>query len=192
MLCQIIHRSNTLFFVRVFLPDDPISIRIQIYIYTYSHIHVHVHTCVLIRIRGPIHIHIYIYIYTYTYIHIHIHIHIHLHVHIHITDMDMDIYIYYMAEPAIRSVRKMTHADWLPSCAISFLYNRVVLAGKFPSWFEEKQLQKEVERSSFVWSVRESIYPRGFFVQTERRRSEVCTKTSGKYFPVETSHSVNK
>ena len=25
---------------------------------------------------------------------------------------------YYMSELAIRSVRKMTHTDWLPSCAI--------------------------------------------------------------------------
>ena len=27
-----------------------------------------------------------------------------------------------MAELAIRSIRKMTHADWLPSRAIRFLY----------------------------------------------------------------------
>ena len=47
----------------------------------------------------------------------------------------------YMAELAIQSVRKMMHADWLPSRAISFRTNRLVLAEKFPSWFEEKQTQ---------------------------------------------------
>ena len=47
--------------------------------------------------------------------------------------MDMlktNIYIYYMAVLAIRSVRKMTHADWLPSRSISFLYRRGSFGGK--------------------------------------------------------------
>ena len=44
--------------------------------------------------------------------------------------------------------------------------------------------------TSFVQSVRESICPR-FFPQTSFLRRSVCTKTSGKYFPVQTSHSVN-
>ena len=32
------------------------------------------------------------------------------------------ICIYYIVELGVRSVRKMTHADWLPSLAISFSY----------------------------------------------------------------------
>ena len=42
---------------------------------------------------------------------------------------------------------------------------------------------------SFVQCVRESVCRRFF---PHRRRRSVCTKTSGKYFPVQTSHSVNK
>ena len=42
--------------------------------------------------------------------------------------------------------------------------------------------------TSFARSVRESI----FFAQISLVRRSVCTKTSGKYFPVQTSDSVNK
>ena len=34
--------------------------------------------------------------------------------------------------------------------------------------------------------------PSFFFAQTSLLRRSVCTKTSGKYFPLQTSHSVNK
>ena len=35
-----------------------------------------------------------------------------------------------MAELAIRSVRKIAHADWLPNRAISFSYRPVSFGGK--------------------------------------------------------------
>ena len=35
-----------------------------------------------------------------------------------------------MAELAIQSVRKMTHADWLPSRAVSFSYSQASFGGK--------------------------------------------------------------
>ena len=35
-----------------------------------------------------------------------------------------------MAELAIRSVRKMTHADWLPGRAIRYSYGRASFGGK--------------------------------------------------------------
>ena len=48
------------------------------------------------------------------------------------------IIYYYMAELDIRSVREMTHADWLPSRAINFRIDRQVLALKFLSSYEDK------------------------------------------------------
>ena len=44
-----------------------------------------------------------------------------------------------MAELAIRFVRKMTHANWLPGRAISFSYRPAGFGGKFPSRFEDKR-----------------------------------------------------
>ena len=47
--------------------------------------------------------------------------------------------LFYMAELAIRSVRKMTQADWLPSHVISSSYRPTTFGGKFPSRFDETQ-----------------------------------------------------
>ena len=53
-----------------------------------------------------------------------------------------------MAELASRSVRKMTHADWLPTRAISFLCRAASLGGTFPSRFEDKQTRRRETRSN--------------------------------------------
>ena len=45
--------------------------------------------------------------------------------------------------------------------------------------------------TSFARFVQESFCLR-LFAQTSLLRRLTCTKTSGKYFPVQTSHSVNK
>ena len=44
------------------------------------------------------------------------------------------IYMYYMAELPSRSVRKITHADWLPSRAIRFSYRPASFGGKMSKW----------------------------------------------------------
>ena len=41
--------------------------------------------------------------------------------------------VHYMVELAILYVRKMTHADWLPSRAIRFSYRSASFGGKFSS-----------------------------------------------------------
>ena len=48
---------------------------------------------------------------------------------------------YYMAVLAIRSVRKMTHADWLPSRAISFLYRPASFGGKISELIWRKTIK---------------------------------------------------
>ena len=67
-----------------------------------------------------------------------------------------------MAELAIRSVRKMTHADWLTSCAISFSYRPasfgrkiaelirrkiIKIRGRFTEDLQEQTTKKEVKCS---------------------------------------------
>ena len=39
-----------------------------------------------------------------------------------------------MAELGIRSVSKMTHADWLPNRSISFSYRPARFGGKISEW----------------------------------------------------------
>ena len=50
---------------------------------------------------------------------------------------------YYMTDLAIRSVRKMTHADWLPSRPISFSYRPASFGGKISEliWRKTSQIQ---------------------------------------------------
>ena len=51
---------------------------------------------------------------------------------------------YYMAELAIRSVRKMTYDDWLPSRAISFSYIPTSFGGKMSELILRKTNQIQV------------------------------------------------
>ena len=53
------------------------------------------------------------------------------------------MYIYYMAELASRSIRKIAHADWLPSRAISFQYRPASFGGKISEliWRQTNQIQ---------------------------------------------------
>lgn len=44
--------------------------------------------------------------------------------------MNICLHVYYMVELAIQSVRNITHADWLPGCAISFSHRPVSFGGK--------------------------------------------------------------
>ena len=46
-----------------------------------------------------------------------------------INDVYITIYVYYMAELAIRSVRKMTPADWLPIRSIRLSYRPASFGG---------------------------------------------------------------
>ena len=48
------------------------------------------------------------------------------------------ICIYYMAELAIRSIRRMKHTDWLPSRATSFSYRKVSFGGKISELISRK------------------------------------------------------
>ena len=49
-----------------------------------------------------------------------------------------------MAEFAIRSVRKMTHADWIPSRAISFSYRLASFGEKISELIRRKTSQIQV------------------------------------------------
>ena len=56
--------------------------------------------------------------------------------------------MYYMAELAIRSVRKMTHPDWLLSHAIRFSYRLANFGGKISEliWRKTKQIQVRLQK----------------------------------------------